>query len=55
MTIPGSLEQWRRWSGLPLEASGPVVVPGALVPLHVDVDRNHTVYVEPNAWVVHEP
>ena len=54
MTVPGSLDAWRSWTGLTLEASGDVEVPGALVPLHVDVDQDHAVYVEPNVWVVHE-
>ena len=31
MTIPGTLAQWRAWTGLPFDTSGPVDVPGALV------------------------
>lgn len=54
MTIPGSLADWRAWPGLPLETSGSVEVPGALVPVHVDVEQDHAVYVEPNVWVVHD-
>ncbi|AUS79714.1 N-acetyltransferase [Actinoalloteichus sp. AHMU CJ021] len=53
MTIAGSLEQWREWTDLPLTSSGPVEVPGALVPVVVDVDADHAVYVEPNVWVHH--
>ena len=53
MTIPGSLASWRRWTGLPFDTSGPVVVPGALVPAHCDVEADHAVYVEPNVWVRH--
>ena len=33
--------------------SGPVVVPGALVPVHVSPEQDHAVYVEPNVWVHH--
>lgn len=54
MTIPGSLAQWRAWTGLPFDRSGPTDVPGALVPVHVDIDQDHAVYVEPNVWVLHQ-
>jgi GNAT superfamily N-acetyltransferase len=53
MTVPGTLAQWRAWSGLPMAASGAVDVPGALVPVHVSVENDHAVYVEPNVWVHH--
>ncbi|MEJ5945218.1 hypothetical protein WDZ17_07895 [Pseudokineococcus basanitobsidens] len=53
MTVPGTLAQWRSWTGLPLDASGDVAVPGALAPLHVSVEHDHAVYVEPNVWVHH--
>jgi hypothetical protein len=53
MTIPGTLEQWRDWTGLPFTASGLVDVPGALTPVHVSVEHDHAVYVEPNVWVHH--
>lgn len=53
MTVPGTLAQWRRWSGLPLRTTGDVEVEGALVPVHVDVEQDHAVYVEPGVWVHH--
>jgi hypothetical protein len=53
MTIPGSLAQWRSWTGLPLDSSGAIEVPGALVPVHVSIEHDHAVYVEPNVWVRH--
>lgn len=55
MTIPGTLAQWREWTGLPFEESGPAEVPGALVPVHVSVEQDAVVYVEPNVWVHHRP
>jgi hypothetical protein len=33
--------------------SGPYVVPGALVPVEIDRDRDQGRYVEPNVWVRH--
>ncbi|MFI6899890.1 N-acetyltransferase [Nonomuraea sp. NPDC050394] len=53
MTISGTLGEWRKWTGLPFDAEGPVEVPGALVPVHCDVTHDHAVYVEPNIWVRH--
>ena len=53
MTIPGTLEQWREWTGLPFDASGPVHVPGALVPVMCAAEHDVAVYVEPNVWVHH--
>lgn len=54
MTIPGSLDQWREWTGLPFDTDGTVEVPGALAPVHVDLAADHAVYVEPNVWVHHD-
>jgi GNAT superfamily N-acetyltransferase len=54
MVIAGTLDEWRRWTGLPFDTTGDVVVPKALVPVHVDVRHDHAVYVEPNVWVRHD-
>jgi GNAT superfamily N-acetyltransferase len=53
MVISGTLAQWREWTGLPFTEDGPVEVPHALVPVHVDVAQDTAVYVEPNVWVHH--
>ena len=53
MTIAGSLAQWRGWTGLPFDTSGPVAVPGALTPVEVSVEHDRAVYIEPNVWVRH--
>lgn len=54
MVIPGTLAEWREWTGLPFDRSGPVHVPFALAPVMVDLDHDHAVYVEPNVWVRHK-
>ncbi len=54
MTIAGSLAQWRTWTGLPFDTSGPIEVAGALTWVEVDVEHDHAVYVEPNVWVRHQ-
>ncbi|SFF99750.1 hypothetical protein SAMN05421678_103248 [Actinopolymorpha cephalotaxi] len=52
--VHGSLRQWREWTGLPFDRTGDVDVRGALVPVHVDLDGDQAVYVEPNVWVRHD-
>jgi GNAT superfamily N-acetyltransferase len=54
MVIPGTLAEWREWTGLPFDRSGPVHVPFALAPVMCDVEHDHAVYVEPNVWVRHK-
>ncbi|MDN0200874.1 GNAT family N-acetyltransferase [Streptomyces sp. S.PNR 29] len=53
MTVSGSLEQWRRWTGLPFDTAGDIEVPGALVPVRCEPERGYAVYVEPNVWMRH--
>jgi hypothetical protein len=54
MVIPGTLREWREWTGMPFDESGEVVVPFACNPVHVDLAQDHAVYVEPNVWVHHD-
>jgi hypothetical protein len=53
MTISGTLEEWRGWTGLPFDTTGPVTVPGGLVPVRCDAEHGTAVYTEPNVWVRH--
>ncbi|MBQ1099301.1 N-acetyltransferase [Streptomyces sp. b94] len=53
MTVSGSLDEWRHWTGLPFDTSGDVEVPGALVPVRCEPERGYAVYVEPNVWMRH--
>lgn len=53
MTVSGSLEQWRGWTGLPFDTQGDIEVPGALVPVRCEPERGCAVYVEPNVWMRH--
>jgi len=53
MTVCGSLQQWREWTGLPFDTQGDIEVPGALVPVRCEPERGYAVYVEPNVWMRH--
>lgn len=53
MTVSGTVADWETWTGQRFDQSGRRHVPGALAPVHVDLDQDHAVYVEPNVWVRH--
>ena len=53
MRISGSVADWESWTGLRFPDSGSYVVPGALVPVEIDRERDVGVYVEPNVWMHH--
>lgn len=53
MVIPGTLAEWQRWTGMHFPESGAYVVPGALQPIEIDVERDLGRYVEPNVWTRH--
>lgn len=53
MTIAGSLREWREWTALPFDTSGPLPLDFALNPVHVSVENDYAVYVEPNVWIHH--
>lgn len=53
MVISGTLREWRDWTGLPFDHSGPVLIPKALAPAWCDVEHDWAVYVEPNVWIRH--
>jgi GNAT superfamily N-acetyltransferase len=54
MTITGTVADWERWTGLKFPDSGVYVIPGALSPIEIDVERDLGTYIEPNVWMVHE-
>src|SRR5262249_7366788 len=53
MTIVGSVAQWSKWTGMTFEKSGAGQVAGALSFIHICLEQDYGVYVEPNVWVHH--
>jgi hypothetical protein len=51
MVIAGTIAEWQQWTGLSFSYSGEAVAPGALCPIHVSLEQDHAVYVEPNIWL----
>ena len=53
MRVPGSVGDWEAWTEMTFPETGAYVVPGALVPVEIDRERDEGLYVEPNVWMVH--
>lgn len=52
-TIRGTCAEWESWTGLKFPQSGEYVIPGALTPIKMDIEKDEGVYVEPNVWMQH--
>jgi GNAT superfamily N-acetyltransferase len=55
VVVTGTVAEWEEWTEMALPESGTYVVPDALVPVEIDLERDEGVYVEPNVWMVHAP
>lgn len=53
MTAGGTIAEWERWAGMAFPESGDHVVPGPLVPVAIDRERDEGLYVEPNVRMRH--
>jgi hypothetical protein len=53
MRVTGSIAEWEHWTRMELPQSGSYVVPGALVPVEIDRERDIGEYLEPACWVRH--
>lgn len=51
MTVRGTVANWEKWTQMRFPESGVYIVPGALVPVNIDCERDEGVYVEPNVWM----
>ena len=54
MKIIGTRADWEQWTGLKFPQSGAYIVPGALNPMTMNIEKNEGLYTEPNVWMVHE-
>lgn len=53
MRVVGSVAEWEEWTGMALPESGSYVVPGALVPIEINRERDTGQYLEPACWTRH--
>lgn len=54
MSIPGTITEWKAWTNLDFPGSGSFIVPGALSPVSIDLERKQGIYIEPNVWILHK-
>ncbi|MBN2227671.1 MAG: hypothetical protein JW763_09935 [candidate division Zixibacteria bacterium] len=53
MRITGTVAEWRNWTGMDFPETDSYIIPGALEPVEIDLDRDLGTYVEPNVWMCH--
>ena len=53
--VTGTVAEWEEWTEMEFPDTGTYVVPGALVPVEIDRERDEGLYVKPNVWMVHSP
>ena len=54
MTIRGTPVEWESWTRLKFLESGKHIVPGALNPIDIDLEKGEGIYLEPNVWMTHK-
>jgi len=54
MIIRGTRSEWEEWTGMKFPQSGEYVLPGGLNPMHINVEKDEGIYIEPNVWMVHQ-
>ena len=54
MRIIGTVAEWEEWTGLRFFQTGQYIVPGALVPVVIDLAQDRGTYTEPGVWIVHD-
>jgi GNAT superfamily N-acetyltransferase len=53
MRVTGTVSDWEDWTGMAFPQTGSYVVPGALVPVEIDRERDLGDYREPACWMRH--
>jgi GNAT superfamily N-acetyltransferase len=53
VVISDTVKMWEQWAKREFFESGAYVIPGALVPVFIDVSADIGTYVEPNVWIAY--
>ncbi len=51
--VRGTCAEWEAWTKMKFPQSGRYVIPGALNPMEMNVEKDQGLYIEPNIWVTH--
>lgn len=54
-TVRGTSAEWEAWTGMIFPINGRYIIPAALSPVEMDVEKDEGIYIEPNVWMVHSP
>lgn len=54
MAIPGTISEWKAWTNMDFPGSGSFIIPGALNPISIDLEKELGLYIEPNVWICHK-
>ncbi|MCK4662382.1 MAG: hypothetical protein KAT68_05925 [Bacteroidales bacterium] len=54
MTITGTIADWEKWTDMYFGESGQYIIPGALNPVTINLEKNTGKYIEPNVWILHK-
>jgi len=52
-SVIACVADWQRWTGIAFDHTGAYVVPGALVPVEINLESDTGIYVEPSVWYLH--
>jgi len=52
-TIRGTRAEWEQWTNIKFPQSGEYIIPGALNPIEMNIEKDVGIYIEPNVWMVH--
>jgi hypothetical protein len=53
-TIRGTRAEWEEWTTIKFPQSGEYIIPDALGPIEMNLEKDEGVYIEPNVWMLHE-
>ncbi|HRF63279.1 MAG: GNAT family N-acetyltransferase [Accumulibacter sp.] len=51
MLISGKVTDWENWTGMIFPESGNYIVPEALQPIRIDIEKDIGIYEDPNVWM----
>jgi hypothetical protein len=52
-TVLGSRSEWENWTSMKFPQSGRYIIPGALEPIELNIEKDRCIYIEPNVWMQH--
>ena len=51
--IRGTRAEWEEWTNFKFPQSGQYIIPAALNPIEMNIEKDEGIYIEPNVWTAH--